>query len=168
MKSVSDYHSNAGRPDGLAVYCKPCTTAYKREWIAKRPGYAGASSRRSMAKKPEKYKAYRNAYRASDAGKRSTRKHHLKKQYGLTLEQYDEMVRRQSNLCAICESPQQVGPNLDVDHHHVNGYVRALLCHNCNVGIGFFDENIERLHVAAKYLEWHSDYFDLYEADEDV
>lgn len=70
--------------------------------------------------------------------------------YGLTVEQYQIMCLIQNNLCAICcEEPEE---NLHVDHDHVTGEVRGLLCNNCNNGLGRFKDNIESLENAILYL----------------
>lgn len=70
--------------------------------------------------------------------------------YGLTVEQYEIMCLMQNNLCAICcEEPEE---NLHVDHDHVTGEVRGLLCNNCNNGLGRFKDNIESLENAILYL----------------
>lgn len=86
-------------------------------------------------------------------------KHHskkagLKRHYGLTVEDYDLMVKSQNNRCLICKTKE---PNnhgtLCVDHCHKSGAVRGLLCDKCNRGLGFFDDNLIVLKKAVKYLE---------------
>lgn len=57
----------------------------------------------------------------------------LKSRYGITPEQYDEMLETQKRRCAICDTGNV---ELVVDHDHETGSVRALLCRQCNVGIG--------------------------------
>ena len=73
------------------------------------------------------------------------------KVHGLTLEDYDRMFDRQRGLCLICHQPSP--KNLHVDHDHDSGKVRGLLCMRCNVGMGSFDDDPERLFAAALYLE---------------
>lgn len=69
------------------------------------------------------------------AAKRSypelSRKHWLRKAYGLTPEQYDDMLRAQGGVCAICKKPPK-GNRLHVDHCHETGRIRGLLCVSCN------------------------------------
>lgn len=84
--------------------------------------------------------------------------HALRKRYGLTMEQYEQMVEDQKGLCAICGNPQQEQrgqKRLCVDHDHDTGQVRGLLCTNCNLGIGYLGETPEALMVAAAYLISH-------------
>ena len=80
----------------------------------------------------------------------------LRSKYGLSRADYDEMVEEQNGVCAICASPP-IGrfKYLSVDHDHVHGYNRGLLCSTCNLGIGHFKEDIELLRKAVVYLEEH-------------
>lgn len=71
--------------------------------------------------------------------------------YGISLEDYDAMVDRQENLCAICRGVTEGRP-LCVDHCHDTGKVRGLLCVTCNVGLGSFRDRTDLLIAAAKYL----------------
>lgn len=62
------------------------------------------------------------------------------------------MLAEQGGLCAICKT----APAADVDHDHVTGAVRALLCFNCNGGLGQFKDNPAFLHAAAYYVALHT------------
>jgi hypothetical protein len=62
------------------------------------------------------------------------------------------MLAAQGGLCAICK----VAPGGHVDHDHETGAVRALLCFNCNGGLGQFKDNPEVLHAAAYYVQFHT------------
>jgi hypothetical protein len=62
------------------------------------------------------------------------------------------MLEVQGELCAVCKA----APVLHVDHDHVTGAVRALLCFNCNAGLGQFKDNPEALHAAAYYVQFHT------------
>ena len=64
----------------------------------------------------------------------------LKALYGISLPLYEELLRQQDGLCAICARPPRGKRPLDVDHDHVSGRVRGLLCGNCNRAIGVLDE----------------------------
>jgi hypothetical protein len=74
---------------------------------------------------------------------------HLKK-YGITLADYNAMLAQQNRACAIC--PRQSSRTLAVDHCHVTGRVRRLLCNRCNVGLGNFDDDPVLVLSAAAYL----------------
>jgi Recombination endonuclease VII len=82
--------------------------------------------------------------------------------YGITEQEYEAMKERQNYKCAICGSDGfLIGKNnhsesLVVDHDHKTGKVRDLLCHNCNRGLGLFQDNPELLRTAYNYLKDHS------------
>ena len=86
------------------------------------------------------------------------RKYRLKKEYGLTVEEYDAMVLAQGGKCAICGATRgsKIGSKrdakLNIDHDHQTGKVRGLLCHNCNMVLGHLDDDIERMYRAIEYL----------------
>lgn len=73
--------------------------------------------------------------------------------YGITGEQYNDMVLAQCGTCQICG--QVPDRPLVVDHDHLSGAVRALLCHTCNVGLGHFKDDPDRLSTAIHYLGEH-------------
>ena len=75
------------------------------------------------------------------------------KKYGLTEEQFRAMETKQNSLCAICgKTEKNIDRNLSVDHDHVTGKVRGLLCSNCNRGLGYFKDNSELMKKAAEYV----------------
>lgn len=81
----------------------------------------------------------------------------LRKTYGITIERYDEMLAEQNGCCAICAKPESNEirgkiVSLAVDHCHKTGAVRALLCGNCNRGLGFFNDDPELLAKAQQYV----------------
>lgn len=80
--------------------------------------------------------------------------------YGLTEEQFRRMYLDQKGLCAICPK-RMSGRDCHIDHDHVTGKVRGLLCSSCNTGLGFFKDSVRLLASAIVYLEKHGkDYND--------
>ena len=78
----------------------------------------------------------------------------LKSKFGITLEEYKEMFRKQNGCCACCGKHQlELTKTLNVDHDHSTDIVRGLLCWECNVGIGKLGDNLEGVMKAIKYLE---------------
>jgi len=63
--------------------------------------------------------------------------------YGLSQPEFDAMLAKQVGLCSLCKEALVVGgaTNLNVDHCHVSGKVRGLLCHRCNMIVGFLDKS---------------------------
>jgi Mor family transcriptional regulator len=75
--------------------------------------------------------------------------------YGVTPEQYAVMVEQHRGVCAICHTfvPTKSHPTLCVDHDHVTGAVRGLLCPACNISIGRMNDDPSRLRAAADYID---------------
>ena len=80
----------------------------------------------------------------------------LKMMYGLTKVQYQGMLDAQHGCCAICKRPSSsFSRPLGVDHNHSTGKVRALLCGQCNSGLGMFRDDTTCMRNAIEYLEQH-------------
>lgn len=100
-------------------------------------------------------KAYQKMLRTKNV--RYEKKQTLGKK-GVTLEQYDSMLAAQNGVCAICLCPERMIRNgkvqsLCVDHDHMNGNVRGLLCVNCNKILGHAHDDINKLKNSISYLE---------------
>ena len=67
--------------------------------------------------------------------------------------EYEAMLESQGGVCAVCEGIVLDGRTLHVDHDHVTGRVRGILCARHNHGIGLFNDNAALLRKAADYLE---------------
>lgn len=75
----------------------------------------------------------------------------LQREYGITLAQYNKVLKFQDGVCAICERPPG-RTRLSVDHCHRTGLLRGLLCNRCNRAIAHFQDDASRLEKAALYL----------------
>lgn len=120
-------------------------TERKRQWNREymRRRYAQRSREEQNA-----VNAYNAAYRARNPEKVKawSKKFRVRRLYGLTLEQYDELKARG---CALCGAPD----SLHIDHDHETGIVRGVLCQNCNRGLGMFRDDPDLLVRAADYLK---------------
>lgn len=132
LLSEDHFHRDGKRSDGMQLWCKECGLADKK---------------------------YRYWHGRKDAVQRSARSTSLKK-YGLSLQAYDDMFKRQNGVCLICGEPETQRSNprgkvdsLRVDHCHKTRKVRGLLCSRCNFGIAQFHDDPVRLMRAAGYLE---------------
>jgi hypothetical protein len=79
--------------------------------------------------------------------------------YGLTVEQYDDILMKQNYICAICKNPEKSSTKrfLSIDHNHTTGKVRGLLCDTCNRGLGHFFDNLDLLESAVLYLKFSNE-----------
>jgi hypothetical protein len=85
-----------------------------------------------------------------------TRNNDLKRNYGITLQEHQEMYKNQNGVCAICKGEGDgKWKKLCVDHDHKTGKVRQLLCRNCNMVLGQVGDNANLLEEMIKYLQKH-------------
>ncbi len=105
----------------------------------------------------EAYKKYRSSERFAKVAVNG----HLKRRYGITLDDYERIYREQNGQCKICggttsnrkwKDGRRQRQKLFVDHDHAAGKVRGLLCSTCNRGIAFLKEEVRILENAIKYL----------------
>jgi hypothetical protein len=180
LRPASEFTRDRARKDGLSFYCK--THARRRLRASKdaRNGPPKSRHRRDVVV-PDGHKwcpdcgtvklldnFVRNAGmpsgrapyckpchnvrgKASKAKVGGSRTYHLKRRYGITAQDADAMFTSQDGLCAICRA----GPAAHVDHDHETGAVRALLCFDCNGGLGQFKDDPAVLRAAAGYVEEH-------------
>lgn len=96
----------------------------------------------------ERKKAASRAYRAANPNRSRDRRRDILRRYEMTPEQFEEMSKEQDGMCLICgrEVP------LVVDHDHLTGKVRGLLCRTCNSGLGQFRDDRDLLRAAIEYL----------------
>lgn len=86
--------------------------------------------------------------------KRQKQDYDLKRNYGISMDDYDKMSTAQGHRCAICGT-KEMGKNksrFSVDHDHITGRIRALLCSQCNHAIGLMNDDPELLEKAAEYV----------------
>jgi hypothetical protein len=77
----------------------------------------------------------------------------IKALYGITADEYTRLFNGQSGVCAICGTKGRKNRYLDIDHCHASSEVRGLLCSSCNMGLGLFEDNVDAMKLAVRYLE---------------
>lgn len=145
IKSCNEFSRHKQRKNGswsLRANCKPCNVLAVGEWYQKHK----AHSRRQM----------RERYRKHASVRERVRNEGLKRTYGITVLQYNQMLEAQENKCAICGMDQSEFPRrFDVDHCHDTGTIRGLCCIRCNRGIGLLQDSPKILRAAADHIEKH-------------
>lgn len=121
-----------------------CSTCYNKslwkEFPEKRQRHL--ENRRKRSKESYKYSPF------------SSRDDKLKHRYGITSDEYNEMLEKQNGVCAICE--EEFHRALYVDHNHKTGKVRALLCARCNSGVGYLEKGPDMFEKMKQYIEKHN------------
>lgn len=126
----TNFHKRKQAKDGLSWICKDCHNTWQSEW---------------RKENPIKTKQYR-------------RTSNLRHFYGMSNKEYNLKYEQQGGCCAICDKHQsELSLALAVDHDHRDGTIRDLLCSNCNLGIGNFQDNPDLMMRAIKYLEDHKE-----------
>lgn len=182
-RPVSDFSKNARSRDGLAFYCREHLaerslrsreTRRTKPRVNRRPPEGtvipegqkwcpdcgevlGLAHFVRTAASASGYSAYckpchNKRARLSREKHGGSRTYHLTRRYGITAAEADHLLQGQGGLCAICRT----APAAHVDHDHSTGRVRALLCFNCNGGLGQFKDDPTVLQAAVFYVEHHN------------
>jgi Autographiviridae endonuclease VII len=142
---LTKFGRNKALQDGLQERCKSCHSAVVKEYYHAHPETKAATIAKAAAwhkANPERVNLAQLRYRL--------------KLKGVSLEQYTEALARQKDACGICGSKEvnhSLQTRLVVDHDHVTGRFRGLLCHNCNVSLGLMRDDIAVLERAIAYLQ---------------
>jgi hypothetical protein len=141
-----------------AVRKKARRKAEKRRHYLKHRKRIGERNKAYKMAHREYYRTFQKEYRllrlVSDPD--WERRAALKKRYGMTLDDYNALLRAQNGTCAICFGPPRGRKRFHVDHDHVTNAVRGLLCWRCNAALGNLDENITVLARMIAYLTAHT------------
>lgn len=114
-KKGRDFYRDNGISDGLSTICKSCKDESSGKW---------------KENNREAYNANMREWRANN--KEEVKNIDLNRNYGISLEKFNEMLTAQSGVCATCSKPPRGVRPLCVDHDHNTGKVRGLLCYGCN------------------------------------
>lgn len=124
-KERSEYWNDVSRPDKITAYCKMCKEQITNTHVSKNIEY----------------------YKKS----RTTK--NIQNKYNLSVKDFEKMLKQQNYECKICK--KSLKKYSAIDHNHQTGVIRGVLCRKCNVGLGFFKDNIKNIKNAIKYLEYH-------------
>lgn len=142
--------------DGYRSDCRACNLEAKHQRYVDNPAPAIERARRWQQENSERVHAKQRARRAKPEAKRRARAEHLKRKYGMTIEQYDAMLEAQGGGCFICARPPREDISLHVDHDRSAGRVRGILCSSCNNALADFQDDPALLRKAASYVTTNS------------
>jgi hypothetical protein len=131
------------RGGGIRSICRTCHNRLQRERYAA----AGEEGRKLAREAHRKWVAKNRSRRREYERRRGWRRH-----FGLSIEQFEQLVRKQGGGCAICAGKPPSGSVLCVDHDHATGEIRGLLCGPCNIGLARFKDDPVLLKRAVSYL----------------
>lgn len=135
-KPRTEFYQSKGKTSGA---CKVCKAEMYKDWEKRNPEKRKKLHQNFYAKKKERMRWY-----------------WIESKYGMTKEKYHELLEEQNNGCRICgatEAKHRSSNNLLVDHCHVTGKYRGLLCNRCNTSLGFVNDDIELLEKMVNYLK---------------
>jgi len=108
----------------------------------RKKAYQVKNKEKIAQRKKEDYAAKKDFYIAYE------RNRQYQKAYGIDVAEYDRMLAAQNGVCKICKTdkPKTHGNKyFAVDHCHVSGKVRGLLCSSCNIALGFYEQRIGKI-----------------------
>jgi hypothetical protein len=133
--------------EGSRVRCRTCCASYSRNWDLNNKEKRRERSRKWSKENPDKTRA--------------NRRKKVLKQYDLTVEMVELILKEQGNKCGNpgCPVTEPGGRHntWHVDHNHVTGKARGLLCNTCNVGLGMLGENENRILGLIEYLRMYKE-----------
>ncbi len=142
-KSLSVFGKDKQKKDGLTSCCQKCRAEDHKVYYHENKEHVDSRN----TKKYHKIKY-------TDEFKTKRYAAHIKRNYGITISDYNDMYIEQGGRCAICGRHQtEFSRRLLVDHCHETEILRGLLCYNCNTGLGQFGDKLQLIKNAVKYLE---------------
>lgn len=142
-KARERYHANRERE-----------LARLKKWAEGNPDRRREYQQRWRAANAERQREYNREYhrRTRERDRERRKDGELRREYGLSLAAYKQMLAEQDGGCAICGDSPGAGRYLHVDHCHTANRVRGLLCSPCNVALGGFRDRVDLLEAAKTYL----------------
>lgn len=160
IKPLTKQEINIEIKTGLRI-CTTCKKNKKLENFHERQGFATGRSRQCNAciNKQRRLNHHRDPNLRTKRSKRA-RDYNLRMRYGITVEQYDEILKKQKGVCAICGQTNEIfNKRLAIDHCHKTNKIRGLLCDSCNNILGRAKDNIYLLLGCIEYLKKQQEAF---------
>lgn len=132
-KSLANFYLRGGVPRGP---CKTCTNE------AQRKGY---SDNKEKMRREAKERYWKNP--------QEKRREQRRRKYGISDAEWTLLFEKQAGACAVCSRANE---KLCVDHNHLTGEIRALLCRRCNLALGFLMDSASLVSSLLVYIKKHS------------
>lgn len=138
--------------------CRRCGVEFITAWsgMGCQPSCNDCRSELARANQERKNAARRKGGHLNEKQREYSRRYGFKR-YKLTEQEFDSLLVGQDGVCGLCGARHVPGERamarLHIDHDHITGQVRKLLCHNCNRGLGGFRDNPALMRAAAEYVE---------------
>lgn len=147
-KNLNCFYKRAMSSDGLTSACVECI----RKNVKHNAKVYYQNNKEKISKRQKKYNQ-------SLKGIQKSRHRFLMKTYGISLNQYNVMIKEQNHKCKVCGLDEiDAGKNgLHVDHNHTTGQVRALLCSGCNTALAILEGKSEIVAKLYDYLNYYKD-----------
>jgi len=126
LKPFREFYENKNTSDGRGSYCKSCMAQWQRD-------YKGSLD--------------------PDARRARVRRSNLQAKYGITVDDYAALLQIQGQKCAICSRRWTATVEFHIDHDHVSGAIRGILCGTCNRALGMFGDSIAAIERVLAYLK---------------
>jgi len=161
-KLIEKFSKNKNSNDGYRWECKSCQGKYYKKFWTKNKEAEKIRKKKYRQQNKDKINLYNENYRKknrekikkrNEINKDKYKNNYLKNKYDISLEKYEQILKIQNNVCAICKEICLTGKCLGVDHCHRTGIVRGLLCSKCNRSLGGFNDSINLLLKAINYLK---------------
>ena len=165
VKIATHFHKAKKEKDGLQYCCIACSKQYHAHRYIEQKDKLQKQIQEYRKNNPKRLAIARDTWRSNNMEKvrKYQRVSNLRKKFGLSVAEYDAMAGQQNNLCAICGEPEtfihkasKEIARLAVDHCHITGQIRKLLCKRCNTGLGLFKDNLAILSSVIVYLKEHN------------
>lgn len=167
---LSHNNFSRGSNGGYASYCKACAHEYYKQRYTKKLKKMRITSTHKQCRVCEELKPH-NQFASKDGTSRKTETYckqcrsfygheRVLKKYGMIIDDYIDLMKKQNGVCAICKREDESGKRLSVDHDHsccsragsCGKCIRGLLCSRCNKTLGMVEDNIDYLNSMIEYL----------------
>jgi hypothetical protein len=137
----------------LSSHCRSCRKERASKYYDENKDSIIKKAREWELNNPDKRKEIVRKYWSKESTKQKDWNRQLKRKYGISLQDYEQLLAETDHKCQICgKTEEENGKRLAVDHCHKTEEVRGILCDTCNTGLGMFLDNTNLLNKAIEYL----------------